>query len=530
MRRNLVLSLLMGLLVWVGLPEVASGKEILQHKRILYVPLDNRPVCLDYVVDTFKTVPVQLAVAPREYLSYQSVPGDTEAIWQWLRAQASSTDVMVIAADSLVYGGLVPSRRHEIGPDVLNERVDRFRELKEVNPALQIYLFTTIMRTPRAASGGTEPDYYEIWGPQIFRLTQLLDLQDQGLLTPENESELNALVKVIPEKVKFDWFDRRTANRRVNERWIASAKEGLIDYLVLCRDDSAQLSQSQREWRYLKPQTANLSPTRFHAFPGTDEVGMVLMTRAVNDLTFRTPQIGVVYAPGIGGATVASYEDQPVQDNIAAHIYALGGFPAIKLETADLILLVNTPEDGRTLEASHTSNQEASSNSAREVVRQAVRWSKLGKTVAIGDIAYGNGADRSLMYVLEERNLLYDIDAYAGWNTAGNSLGYAMSQGLLAPRYFTKETKDRLLTVRYLDDWGYQAVVRNKVNQKVIYPSQINGAALGSSYDYVQAWIELEMKDFSKKHLGKNGELLVGIRLPWMRMFEIEPLLKAQKK
>ena len=168
MRRSLVLSLLMSLLVWVGLPEVASGQEILQHKRILYVPLDNRPVCLDYVVDTFKTVPVQLAVAPREYLSYQSVPGDTEAIWQWLREQASSTDVMVIAADSLVYGGLVPSRRHEIGPDVLNERVDRFRELKEVNPALQIYLFTTIMRTPRAASGGTEPDYYEIWGPKFF--------------------------------------------------------------------------------------------------------------------------------------------------------------------------------------------------------------------------------------------------------------------------------------------------------------------------------------------------------------------------
>ena len=38
MRRSLVLSLLMSLLVWVGLPEVASGQEILQHKRILYVP------------------------------------------------------------------------------------------------------------------------------------------------------------------------------------------------------------------------------------------------------------------------------------------------------------------------------------------------------------------------------------------------------------------------------------------------------------------------------------------------------------
>ena len=45
-----------------------------------------------------------------------------------------------------------------------------------------------------------------------------------------------------------------------------------------------------------------------------------------------------------------------------------------------------------------------------------------------------------------------------------------------------------------------------------------------------QQMIAQTVKDFAEKHLGKNGELLVGIRLPWMRMFEIEPLLKAQKK
>lgn len=44
-------------------------------------------------------------------------------------------------------------------------------------------------------------------------------------------------------------------------------------------------------------------------------------------------------------------KDQPFEENINAHIYALGGFPALNLGSADLILMVNTPFKGATFEA-----------------------------------------------------------------------------------------------------------------------------------------------------------------------------------
>lgn len=528
--RFLFISLLFILFCSVSEAATNNRDDILSKKRILYVPLDDRPVCLDYVVDTFSKVPVQFRVAPKKFLSHRTTPSDVDALWEWLRSEAGAVDVMVLSADTLIYGGLVPSRRHEIDPIVLNQRIERFQELKKANPSLQIYLFTTIMRTPRASSGGTEPDYYEVWGPKIFRLTQLLDLQDRGKLDGDAEKELIALNSVIPEKIKDDWFHRRMVNRRINERWIAWAKEGFVDYLILCRDDSAEFSQSQREWRMLKPQTTGLSETRFHAFPGTDEVGMLLLTRSINDLTFQTPQIGVVYPPGVGGKTIPSYEDQPVDDNINAHIYAMGGFPALNLENADMILLVNTPVDGKVLEANDESNKDIPMGNDLEISRHAARWVREGKPIAIADIAFANGADRGLMRALIEKKVLYKINAYAGWNTAGNSIGYALSQGYLSKRYLSVDDSKRMLTTRYLDDWAYQSIIRNQINKKIIWPNQINGSDLGDNIFYVQARIELEMRDFIKQMLVPNGmpksPSFKGVTLPWQRTFEIFPILE----
>lgn len=521
------------LICTVNTVEANSNTNILIKKRVLYVPLDDRPVSLNYVVNTFKHVPVQFRVAPTELLSHRNTPGDVEEIWSWLRKEASAVDVMVIAADSLIYGGLVPSRRHELSAQVLNERVERIQELKKINPSLQIYLFTTIMRTPRASSGGTEPDYYEIWGPQIFRLTQLLDLEERGMLDIVLEEELNQLKKDIPQRLQDDWFQRRTLNRRINEHWISAAKRGFVDYLIICRDDSAQYSQSQREWRLLKPQTVGLPETRFHAFPGTDEVGMLLLTRAINDLTFKTPRIGVVYAPGTGGATIPSYEDEPIDNNINAHIYAMGGFPSINIEDSDLILLVNTPDDGKTLEANHRFNRTTPTSGNRELVRAANRWLQARKAVSIADVAFGNGSDRGLMAALEERKFLYQIHGYAGWNTAGNSLGYALSQGYLSKQFFSRNVTDRLLSVRYLDDWAYQSEVRGAIYNKVIYPNQIDGNWVGLLTPYVEANIERELQGFIEKHLTSAGAQkpvrLKKAILPWERMFEIEPILEEEK-
>ena len=83
--------------------------------------------------------------------------------------------------------------------------------------------------------------------------------------------------------------------------------------------------------------------------------------------------------------------------------------------------------------------------------------------MGIADIAFGNGSSKGLIKGLFERRLphsdepmAYDLASYAGWNTASNSLGYTLGQGLMARHMLSQERKD-LLNVRYLDDWAYEA-------------------------------------------------------------------------
>ena len=101
------------------------------------------------------------------------------------------------------------------------------------------------------------------------------------------------------------------------------------------------------------------------------------------------------------------------------------------------------------------------------------------KPVAVADIAYGNGADNALVKELFNEGKAYRVAAYGGWNTAGNTIGFALAQGLLAPR-MTEAGKDNLLNIRYLDDWAYQANVRMKVSAELIWPNHWPNSGLNS--------------------------------------------------
>ena len=70
----------------------------------------------------------------------------------------------------------------------------------------------------------------------------------------------------------------------------------------------------------------------------------------------------------------------------------------------------------------------------------------------VADIRFGNGADNALIKTLFDKQLAYRLASYGGWNTAGNSLGFALAQGLLH-KQLTPEARENLLNVRYLDDW-----------------------------------------------------------------------------
>ncbi len=486
---------------------------------ILYVPIDDRPVSLDYTVQTAQAANLTVLTPPLQYLSGRDRKGDPEKLWQWVLDNCQQADRLVLSADSLIYGGLVDSRVHNLNLDTLQERLHRFQMVKERNPVSRMYVYSTIMRSPRMSSGGVEPSYYETYGPAIFDLTALQDKAAVKALSAGERRRLEADRAVIPAGDLEDWLSRRGKNLQVNADIIDMAKTGIFDYVVMGRDDSAPYSQSNLEWRSLRQSAAGLPPSVFEAFPGADQLGMVLVARSYNDLTGQLPFVRVDYASGKGGATIPLYEDQPIGGTIAAHVIAAGGIVLANPQVPDLVLTVNTPGDGVTREANSPQNQAVDNRPARTLTDRIQAELAQGRTLAIADIAFANGADNALMNQLMKQKLLDRVSAYSGWNTASNTIGYSVAQGMMA-RGMTNYSRQQLLAVRYLDDWAYQANIRSQM-QQYVSQANINGQYLNQYKALVTTEMEERERLFAQQNLAIAPEKLQ-VSFPWNRLFEIK--------
>ena len=209
--------------------------------RILFLPHDDRPISYHQTVEVVEGAGYEMLLPPKEMLSNATNMGHPEELWQWLRENAPAAKSAVISSDSLLYGGLIPSRKHEVSQEELAERLDNFARLRRENPGLRIYVFDSLMRTPYEGWAGNieEPAYYETYGAHIFQYTRLLDKGKTGKLSASERRELQAYEKAIPEECRKDWFGRRQKNLSATKRLMDMTQEGIIDYLILGRDDNA---------------------------------------------------------------------------------------------------------------------------------------------------------------------------------------------------------------------------------------------------------------------------------------------------
>lgn len=510
--RKLIFAVMIAGLCLTTLPAAAQ--------TIVFVPFDNRPVSLDYVADTAKAAGLEIVTPPAALLGSRTGPGNPDALWAWLADNIRTADAAVVSSDAMLYGSLVASRRHHLPEAVIAERLDRFYALKLANPGTRLYVFGTIMRTPQASAGGVEPDYYEVHGPRIFRLTALQDKAETAGLTRGEEAELNALRRALPEEVLADWFERRDKNFAANVRLVEYVRNGIFAYFLLGRDDCSPFSQSHMESRMIAAETEGLPASKFATFPGADQLGMLMMVRAANNAAVRIPLVRVYYAPGAGPDTVPSYEDVPIGRTVNEHVVAAGGL-LLTGTRPDLVLAVNTPEDGVTHEANSPANRGRVTAAAYVFAGEVAASVARGEPVAVGDVAYANGADNALMTELARRGLLFRLDAYSGWNTASNTLGYAIGQGLLAPR-MTAAAKDRLLATRLLDDWAYQANVRGALGREVLYPAGGNWFYLNELAPRLTAEANRRLKAFAAARFPAYPVDRLKVSFPWNRMFEVD--------
>ncbi|MBR5913898.1 MAG: DUF4127 family protein [Selenomonadaceae bacterium] len=505
-------------------------------EKILYIPVDDRPITFKQTAEVVTAAGYEMILPPKNYLSRYDNGQSFDKLWSWLEENISNVDAAVISADAVIYGGLIPSRKHEISESDLDARINRFKALREKNPHLKIYVLASLMRAPHEGTAGSveEPDYYAQYGADIFRYTSLAYKGEVSGLTSGEHDAMYAIQNRVPTEFLNDWLSRRKKNLDVTKKLIDLTDEGIINYLIIGRDDHWTFSQTQRESNELTSyaQKNNIPKYKLQMLSGVDEFGLVLLARAVDDLRGDIPKVFVAYNKGTGAETIPAYSDETVANSIESELTIAGGELVNNPESADLVFLVNTDPAGETYHSHNSSPFSRSSfdyNSPRDGTKYFVdmveRYVNEGYPVCVADITFGNGADNPMMNMLKERGLLFKLQAYAGWNTATNSIGYSLSTGILA-RHMSTDAKDKLLATRYLDDWAYQANVRTTVGDWIYYNipdgEKFYSNFGGRNFEIEDAITKL-MREFAAKNLPPYDYLRdFNVTCAWNRMFEID--------
>jgi hypothetical protein len=140
-----------------------------------------------------------------------------------------------------------------------------------------------------------------------------------------------------------------------------------------------------------------------------------------------------------------------------------------------------------------------------------------GRTVVIADVADANGADPVLIEALRRRVPLDALGGYAGWNTAGNTIGSALAQGCAALVGGLRRIRP-LVAHRLVEDWAYQSRERRTV---------IDGDQHGAVMHQLQGRLDEALRELPQ--LGGLYRVAPGsVRLPWDRPFEVDFTLETR--
>lgn len=504
--------------------------------KIVYLPLDERPCNYEFPALLLKDTGINMARPDLEMMGRKKQPGDTERLGAWLAEECGDAEGAIVALDTLLFGGIVPSRLHDLDEEEILKRMDRLRGLKRGNPGLKLFALHLIMRCPQYSSSDEEPEYYGIYGRDLFRKGYILHRQELGLASKEEVEELHRIEETLPEEVEADYLGRRAVNRSANQAALRFVQEGIIDFLIIPQDDSAPYGWTAKDQQLLRNEMMRRSvELRSLMYPGADEAGCTLTARMINEMNGSMPFVYPRYS-GVGAPFVTPlYEDRPLSESVKYQIIAAGGQVAASAQEADIVLLINAP--GAEMAES---NMQPSPEASYQVLRNTVELVEYGsfimkrfcKPVAVADVAYANGGDLQLLKLLGQKAMLFDLAGYAGWNTSSNTLGTVIAQMMLYIRYGRTEGHLDFLALRYTEDCGYCASVRRRLSEGLVQEMGYTYYEIDGRQGQVAARVREDLQQFIREHVDTE-EIRVDITdlyMPWNRMFETGLTVKAIMK
>jgi hypothetical protein len=453
--------------------------------NILVIPIDNRPVCYDLPAQTANiSSDANVFIPPRELLGGLTTSANYAKILKWLKETIANNniDYAILALDTIAYGGLVASRRIEITQEEVKEKINVFlKELKKSDA--KILATSSIMRISNNNVNEEEKNYWDKYGEKIFKYSY--EFHKTGK-EPKHE---------IPAEILKDYLDTRKRNDEINLFYLSLAEQNLFDYFVISQDDTAQYGLNVKEGQELG-QIIKEKNLKACIKTGADEIPLTLLARVFGDFYQTTTKITPAYSYQKSKDIISRYEDVTIENSLLGQLSIAG---AKASSEGDFCLYLNTPEHIQDDLAMQIFND-----------GEPAEYQKPKGLYAIADIKLANGSDEKLIKRLLSEPMDENFLGYAGWNTTANTLGCVLSMSIIAylaqkNNVFDIKAFQKLLATRLLDEWAYQANIRQSIRKN-------------PDYDFEEGYIDYIKK--VQEFLGTDFEN-ISFYFPWDRTFEI---------
>ncbi len=425
--------------------------------RVAYLPIDNRPVNKDRVEYLAQSVGIEL-VMPDEAI-YRSVLdnmepnpdgstiGDREAILQWLRETDGTCDYYVISLDQALSGGLVGSRWLD-NTDLTFEYeiADAIIELCKNNT---VFLFDTVMRLASTVDyqGYQLEEYHALraYGKEERQTLTGDELTVENIIAGYPFDKNGNRIQADVTDSALDKYHASRARKLILADYILRNAGDTVDFIYVGVDDSSpQKTIQTNEINYLQ----SLIGDRGVLSAATDELGLCSLARMASML-YGKVELGITYFGPGKNQPADEYDIGTLHENVQTH----------------LVCLTVTETDSKTdgLQALFLTRGSTVSDCESLLSRLKENQQNNIPTVLV-DVS-GQSDMLGAMLFADPSIDIAKLLGYSSWNTAANSMGIALSQGIARYTYLrsversTAESDEgflKAMTFSYIKDLSYK--------------------------------------------------------------------------
>ena len=125
---------------------------------------------------------------------------------------------------------------------------------------------------------------------------------------------------------------------------------------------------------------------------------------------------------------------------------------------------------------------------------------------------------------MQKENMLFDIHAYAGWNTSSNTIGTTLCQSSLYMAGHDEIGNREFLLHRYYEDIGYMAYARQYVTENYLPKFGLDYRHADAESGTASELVKNVLSEYMLENYASISRFAekIEVKLPWKRMFEAD--------